>query len=291
MEHKTTIPRKPPESCNSLRAAAPVPRVTEICLLFAWLSCGAATAEEGLLGYYYSDFSVVSNRIAFDGLTLEATRTDTAFDFWDGSAQYDWNPIGHRAYSVRWTGFLRVTHPGVYGFGTISDDGSEVWIDGERVVDNHEEQWFDWQEGWCFLETGFHRIEITFYERTAYSGIEVWWLKPENAPSDLPYSGEDFYTTPPTFNPDTRWEILGGPSLQVQPPRPDLRLRARALPEDNAVELTWEGSPDVSYVVQSSPDLETWQDCTDVLPGLDGVMTHVVPSTAPHEFFRLRVVE
>lgn len=167
------------------------------------LSC-LTLADDGLIGRYYNGYSVTGNRIGFDGLTLVKTETNTVFDFWNGSQYDDWNPIGSGPYSVRWTGYLQIPHSGLYGFGSISDDGSEIWIDDVRVVDNHEEQWFDWQEVWCYLGAGYHTIEITFFENQSHSGIEVWWLKPENAPSIPPYSGETFHTIPPTFNAGTQ---------------------------------------------------------------------------------------
>lgn len=186
---------------------------------------------------------------------------------------------------------MHITNAGLYGFGTISDDGSEIWIDGDQVVDNHEEQWFDWQEGWRYLGAGYHAIEITFFEHNSFSGIEVWWLKPENAPSVLPYSGETFHTVPPTFNPDTKWEILSAPVVQTDAPYINPRLWARPLPSTNAVELNWEAFSNVTYVVESSTNLVTWQDWTGPLPGISGVMTQSVTTTVPWQFFRLRLQE
>lgn len=250
-----------------------------------------AEAADGLIGRYYSGFSVVSNRIVFDGLTLVSTRTDTVFDFWNGSQYYDWNPIGSGFYSVRWTGFLHITNAGLYGFGTISDDGSEIYINGVRVVDNHEEQWYDWQEGWCELTAGYHAIEITFFERNSFSGIEVWWLRPENAPSVLPYSGETFHTIPPTFNVGTKWEILSAPAVQTHAPPVRPRLWARGLPATNAVELTWQGVSNVTYTIESSTNLAVWQERVGGLPGISGVMTQRVTAPLTQEFFRLRLAE
>lgn len=241
------------------------------------------------MGRYYSGYGVVSTRIAFDGLTLVSTRTNSVFDFWNGSRFGDWNPVGNGLCSARWTGFLHVTKAGLHGFGTISDDGSEIWIDGERVVDNHEEPWFDWQEGWCHLGAGDHTLEITFFEHDSLSGIEVWWLRPENAPSVLPYSGGTFHTIPPTFNSGTKWEILGAPVVQTDAPYVDPRLRARPLPSANAVELSWQGFSNPTYVVECSTNLLTWQDWTGTLPGLSGVMTQWVPTTAARVFLRLRL--
>ena len=67
-------------------------------------------------------------------------------DFWDGTRRhYRWQPVtGHGdSYTVEWTGYIRIDLSGGYGFGTISDDGSQVWIDGEFAVNNPEQPWYD----------------------------------------------------------------------------------------------------------------------------------------------------
>jgi hypothetical protein len=258
--------------------------------LFAVIGLAAsAAAAEGLTGGYYSGYSVVNNRIVFEALPLVSTQTNTQFDLWNGTQFYDWNPIGNISYSVRWTGYLHVTESGLHGFGTISDDGSEIWIDGRRIVDNHEQQWYDWQEGYCHLGAGYHSIEITFYEALSFSGIEVWWLPPSAAPSVLPYSGETFHSVPPTFNTGTRWEILPAAVLCTEAPFVNPWLIARHGPVPGQVELTWNSFTNVNYFIESSTNLVHWQDMTGVLPGISGVMTQAVNKTSFRQFFRARL--
>ena len=248
----------------------------------------SVSAAEGLIGRYYSGYAVASNRITFDGLTLVSTQTNTLFDLWNGSQSYDWNPIGAGFYSVHWTGFLHTAESGVYGFGTISDDGSEIWIDGQRLIDNNEEQWYDWQEGYQYLGAGYHSIEITFYEAQSFSGIEIWWLRPSAGASPLPYSGETFHSTPPTFNASTQWEILPPTVLSTEAPFVNPRLTA-SLSGATQVILSWNGFANVNYVVETSTNLFNWVEHTGPLPGFNGAMTQPVDKSVPREFFRLRV--
>jgi hypothetical protein len=253
------------------------------------VSATPTSATDGLIGQYYSGYSVVSNRIRFDTLPLVSTQTNTQFDLWNGSQFYDWNPIGNISYSVRWNGYLRTTESGVYGLGTISDDGSEIWINGARVVDNNEEQWYDWQEGYCYLGAGYHTIEITFYEALSFSGIEVWWLLPSAGSSVLPYSGETFHSVPPTFNSGTLWQILPATAVSIDAPFVNPSLTGRLGPNANQIELTWPGFTNVSYIVESSTNLLNWVDITGNLAGINGVMTQAVVRGMEHEFFRVRL--
>jgi hypothetical protein len=160
------------------------------------------------------------------------TRTDSLIDFWNAcDCYYEWHPVASTGwYGVRWTGSVRIDVAGNYAFGTMSDDGSQVWLDGNLIVDNAEEQWWDWEDsltegsytglypegngrpdslpGPLYLTTGYHAIEVRFYEARSFDGIELWWLKPGSGPSDIPYYGVSCYSGGVSANAATNWEIV-----------------------------------------------------------------------------------
>lgn len=177
----------------------------------------------GLMGHYYQNYSIdTAGVIIFDGLTEAFTRIDTVIDFWDGGSNYRWQPVSGYGdhYSVHWKGYIYIEESGQYGFGTISDDGSQIFIDSTLIVDNGELQWYDWEDNISegdtsntpfsplVLDSGFHEISITFYEDRNYDGIELWWFKPGPDASDIPYYGKNFGSSHPTYNPNTTWEII-----------------------------------------------------------------------------------
>jgi len=178
---------------------------------------------DGLTGTYYQGATYNSfGNIAFDGLTRAFSRTDAQIDFWDGTALFRYEPVtGYGdSYSVEWKGFIKIETAGDYGFGTISDDGSEIWIDGNLIVNNSELQYYDWEDnisegdlpGETFpaltLSAGFHEITVRFFENFALDGIELWWLKAGSGPSSIPYFGTNFHDVAPVFNANTNWEII-----------------------------------------------------------------------------------
>jgi hypothetical protein len=178
---------------------------------------------DGLTGNYYEAYFVdTTNTITFNNLNPAFSQTDTIIDFWNGDRYYRWEPVTGWGdyYSIEWKGYIYIVESGQYGFGTISDDGSQVFIDSVLIVDNWETQWYDWEDnvsegdtsGTTFppliLDSGFHNISISFYEDAYYYGIELWWLKPGLGPSDIPYYGTNFHGTPPTYNPNTNWELI-----------------------------------------------------------------------------------
>jgi hypothetical protein len=185
---------------------------------------------DGLTGHYYQGYAIdTTGYISFYNKTEVLTRIDTVIDFWNGNQYYGWDPVGGGIYGVEWNGYIYIGKSGQYGFGTISDDGSQIFIDSNLVVDNSEEQWFDWEDNISeggpsdtsfpplILDSGFHEICIRFYEARNYDGIEVWWLKADFDSSDIPYYGTNFGGIPPTYNENTNWEIIPKEVLYTVP--------------------------------------------------------------------------
>lgn len=185
-----------------------------------------------LLGKYYAGVNIdVDGILQTQELTERFRRVDANIDYWDGNAYYMWAPIPGQwdNYTVEWTGYIKIDTAGEYGFGTISDDGSQIWINGQLIVDNGEGQWYDWEDNMgenepgepnqpVYLNAGYHAIMVRFYEGPSYDGIELWWLLPGSGPSDRPYYGTTFHGTPPTYNPNTNWAIVPASVLMITEP-------------------------------------------------------------------------
>jgi hypothetical protein len=178
---------------------------------------------DGLTGYYYQGYALDdTGKIIVDGLPLALSRVDTMINFWDGNQYFAWQPVAGWAnnYSVEWRGYIFIEETGPYGFGTISDDGSQLFIDSVMVFNNGESQWYDWEDNMgesdtsgapfvpMILDSGAHHISVRFYENASYDGIQLWWLKPGADSSDIPYYGENFHGIPPVYNPNTNWELV-----------------------------------------------------------------------------------
>jgi hypothetical protein len=257
-----------------------------VALFFSGCLAGSA-AEVGLVGKYYNGFKVTDGRIVFDGLELVKTQVDTNWDNWDGTASFNWDPIGGGNYSVQWTGCWNAPFAGTYGFGTISDDGSQIWIDGRLVLDNSEGQWYDWQEAYAYLGAGYHTIEIDYYDSGVYSGIEVWFLPPSVDASPLPYAGETFHSVPPTFNAGTKWSSIATQQLRTEPPAPIPQLQWGYSVTGQQLEFNWLGHSNVIYHVESSSDLVNWQTLEGPFPGNDELAARAIAVQKTNEFFRV----
>lgn len=77
-------------------------------------------------------------------------------------------------FSFAWNGYLNVPETGIYGFSTESDDGSALYIDGKKVVDNDGLHGRKEASGVISLEKGFHALRVEYFERTGSDELVVY---------------------------------------------------------------------------------------------------------------------
>jgi hypothetical protein len=70
---------------------------------------------------------------------------------------------------------------GEYVFATSSDDGSQLFIDGKKVVDNDGLHGEVNREGKVLLKAGKRRLEVRFFEKTGDESLKVSWKMPSGA--------------------------------------------------------------------------------------------------------------
>jgi hypothetical protein len=134
----------------------------------------------GLVGEYYavgknvSDFPDVGKREP----TLR--RVDRQIDFGIGLGSVGgFSDTGLADYFyARWTGVLRVTDPGPYTFFLQSDDGSRLYVDGKRVVDNGGAHTWRERSGTVDLKPGDHDLKVEFFENDGLAGCVLSWDPP-----------------------------------------------------------------------------------------------------------------
>lgn len=107
-------------------------------------------------------------------------------------------------FSIEWSGKIYIPRAGVYAFGTNSDDGSYLFIDGQMIVDNGGHHGDVYKEGMIQLTEGFHDIILRYFQVDGGRKIELWWTPPGGAHELVPAH----YLRPP------------GVSLEELPPAP-----------------------------------------------------------------------
>lgn len=112
--------------------------------------------------------------------TYSAKRTEAAFDFKIDRRDRD------EHFGFRWNGMINVPKTGRYTFWTTSDDGSNLWVDGEHVVDNGGIHGTKTASGSIDLDEGRHAILVTFFEAGGGENMKVEWSGPEFERSSIP---------------------------------------------------------------------------------------------------------
>ncbi|MFZ0454017.1 MAG: alpha-L-arabinofuranosidase C-terminal domain-containing protein [Ignavibacteriaceae bacterium] len=89
-------------------------------------------------------------------------------------------------FALRYTGYIKIPEDGLYTFYTNSDDGSAVLIDGKLVVNNDGQHAMVENSGNVMLNSGYHRIEILFFQAGGGMGLEADIKGPEMKKQIIP---------------------------------------------------------------------------------------------------------
>lgn len=106
----------------------------------------------------------------FDQLQPESAGVSHGLDI--GVALRDEN-IG-----IRFDGFLPIEKAGKYSFRLASDDGSLLYINGKKVIDNDGVHGVEAIEGSIRLSEGSHAIRVEFFEKGGGEELTLDWAGP-----------------------------------------------------------------------------------------------------------------
>jgi alpha-L-fucosidase len=114
--------------------------------------------------YFQGDWSALP-----DFAKLQALKTGSLPNFGISPKQRKEN------YGFEFKGYVRILKEGVYSFFTDSDDGSALYIGGERVVDNDGPHGMTEKKGTIALSAGWHAIRVVYFNATGSEGLKVSW--------------------------------------------------------------------------------------------------------------------
>jgi len=76
-------------------------------------------------------------------------------------------------YGFSFKGYINIPASDMYAFYTNSDDGSTLWIDGKKLVDNDGLHGSKEIESDIGLMKGYHQIRIDYFNKTGSDGLTV----------------------------------------------------------------------------------------------------------------------
>ena len=130
----------------------------------------ASSAGPGLTVEFYNNMTLAGPAVA--------TRVDS-------SVAADWHDqspapgVNQNQWSARWTGTITVPTTGTYLFSLTSDDGSRLFVNGVRIIDNWRNQAPTTEIGTVALTAGQSvPIEVDFYQDGGGDSISLGWRAP-----------------------------------------------------------------------------------------------------------------
>ncbi len=174
--------------------------------------------------------------------------------------EYEWKSLGAPDYyfaAICW-GYLRVCTEGEYTFWTESDDGSMLYVDTKRIVENGGKHPPQKKEGKVDLSPGFHVILVQFFQCEGGATLKVTYSGPDTGGKVQPVR-LDIASDPLWSSPSQLQVIINNFPEAVQEPGPDGRLP-----------LHWasvSGSPaGVETLLNACPETATVADNARSLP-------------------------
>lgn len=89
-------------------------------------------------------------------------------------------------FALRFVGYYKAPEDGIYDFTTTSDDGSCLYIDSERIVDNDGDHSSGMRRGQVALAKGLHAIKVLYYEGAGGQQLDVTVTTPSGKEQPIP---------------------------------------------------------------------------------------------------------
>jgi hypothetical protein len=94
-----------------------------------------------------------------DKFTIENTKTNNYFGY-----QYE--------------GYIKVPKDGIYTFYLLSNDGSRLFIDHEKLIENEANHGSIEEPGRIALKKGLHHIKVRYFQCGGGKSLKVSWDRP-----------------------------------------------------------------------------------------------------------------
>src|SRR5438552_2089447 len=135
---------------------------------FAMASASVFAADDGdlapgLVGEYFDLGSPPGDIPNFEKLKPTYVRVDKTVNFGEVPDEFYGIRMADN-FAARWSGVIKIETAGKYTFSTESDDGSQLFIDGKKVVDNGGVHASQEVSGSVELTAGNHEIRIEYFE-------------------------------------------------------------------------------------------------------------------------------
>lgn len=95
-------------------------------------------------------------------------------------------------YGYIFEGWIKAPISGVYTFRLDTDDGSQLILDDQMIIDNNYNKGESITTGYVFLEEGLHKFRMLYFEGHYDEKIELTWITP-GSDTYLPIPAESYF--------------------------------------------------------------------------------------------------
>ena len=141
---------------------------------------GRAELQNGLNYHYYEGRGRWKEIPDFTSMTHKIQGSIANFDIGIGKPK--------KVFGMVYEGYIFLEEDGEYTFYTKSDDGNQLYIDDELVVDVPKDKNGEEESGTHQLERGYHAIKVLFFDNHKKHSLEVKYQGPNIIKQDVPDS-------------------------------------------------------------------------------------------------------
>ncbi len=155
------------KACSFLTGAIPGAVAEKEAKVFAWhKSSNILGQKQGLRFSYFEPSAPISMKNAFEGVPVKA----------GNALEISLSEKGRKEkFGLLFNGFIKAPADGFYTFFTTSDDGSQLLIDDELVVDNDGDHGATEKSGRVALKKGYHKIAVRYYDSGGGNELSASW--------------------------------------------------------------------------------------------------------------------
>ncbi|MGB0726323.1 MAG: TIGR03790 family protein, partial [Candidatus Poseidoniaceae archaeon] len=138
-------------------------------------------------------------------------------------------------WGARFSGLVDVPWADNWTFHLTSDDGTELWIDGQSVVTNHGMHGMVERTGWVDLDAGLHDLRVEFYQGGGPHGLKLAWSTSNLSKTPVPASAfvVDDTWMPSDASLEHHWSFEDGSGSTVSDSVGDADLTATGMDASN----------------------------------------------------------
>ena len=175
--------------------------------------------------------------------------------FWEGGSE--------DTFGVELSGAVQVDKGGTYRFDLGGDDGAQLFVNGQPVVENDGLHAYQTKSGEVQLDPGTHHIEVRYFENYGHAGLKLEWEGPG-------MDGPQLVTAPDMSEAQT----VSGMPIAMNVAHPEIEL-------SETTNLALKGLPAGTVVEADGKTLVVEDGGTADITGFDTEMLTVTP---PYDF-------